>query len=101
MKRVTGIGGIFFSAKDPVGLRAWYKTHPGIDVEEWGGTAFRRANRRWNRATAGHLRPLPIFRNSRIIGNEVGVRVVERNASVNTSCPIIGGCYVNSHRIPS
>src|SRR5258708_40008864 len=23
MKRVTGIGGIFFSAKDPVALRAW------------------------------------------------------------------------------
>jgi predicted dienelactone hydrolase len=26
MKRVTGIGGIFFSANDPVALRAWYKT---------------------------------------------------------------------------
>ena len=25
MKRVTGIGGIFFNAKDPVALRAWYK----------------------------------------------------------------------------
>jgi hypothetical protein len=23
MKRVTGIGGIFFKAKDPVALRAW------------------------------------------------------------------------------
>ena len=40
MKRVTGIGGIFFHAKDPVALRAWYKTHLGIDVQEWGGTAF-------------------------------------------------------------
>ena len=40
MKRVTGIGGIFFNAKDPVALRAWYKTHLGIDVQEWGGTAF-------------------------------------------------------------
>ncbi len=27
MKRVTGIGGIFFSAKDPKALCAWYKTH--------------------------------------------------------------------------
>jgi len=44
MKRVTGIGGISFSAKDPVALRAWYKTHLGIDVQEWGGTAFRWVN---------------------------------------------------------
>jgi predicted enzyme related to lactoylglutathione lyase len=41
MKRVTGIGGIFFTAKDPVSLRAWYKKHLGVDVQEWGGTAFR------------------------------------------------------------
>jgi predicted enzyme related to lactoylglutathione lyase len=41
MKRVTGIGGIFFQAKDPVALRAWYKTHLGIDVQDWGGAAFR------------------------------------------------------------
>src|SRR5437667_7900502 len=40
MKRVTGIGGIFFSAKDPVALRAWYKQHLGIDVQPWGGAAF-------------------------------------------------------------
>ena len=40
MKRVTGIGGIFFNAKDPVALRAWYKTHLGIDVLAWGGAAF-------------------------------------------------------------
>jgi predicted enzyme related to lactoylglutathione lyase len=40
MKRVTGIGGIFFKAKDPVALRAWYKDHLGIDVQDWGGAAF-------------------------------------------------------------
>jgi predicted enzyme related to lactoylglutathione lyase len=40
MKRVTGIGGIFFNARDSVTLRAWYKTHLGIDVQEWGGAAF-------------------------------------------------------------
>jgi len=44
MKRVTGIGGIFFTATDPVALRAWYKTHLGIDVLEWGGAAFRWAD---------------------------------------------------------
>jgi predicted enzyme related to lactoylglutathione lyase len=41
MNRVTGIGGIFFNARDPVALRAWYRTHLGIDVQEWGGAAFR------------------------------------------------------------
>lgn len=41
MKRVTGIGGIFFKAKDPVALRAWYMRHLGIDVQDWGGAAFR------------------------------------------------------------
>jgi predicted enzyme related to lactoylglutathione lyase len=40
MKRVTGIGGIFFQAKDAPALRAWYKQHLGIDVQTWGGTAF-------------------------------------------------------------
>ena len=40
MKRVTGIGGIFFQARDPAALRAWYRTHLGIDVQAWGGTAF-------------------------------------------------------------
>lgn len=41
MKRVTGIGGIFFKAKDPAALREWYRIHLGIDVQAWGGTAFR------------------------------------------------------------
>ena len=43
MKRVTGIGGIFFRAKDPKTLGEWYRTHLGIDVQDWGGAAFR-----WN-----------------------------------------------------
>ena len=40
MKRVTGIGGIFFKAQDAPALHAWYKRHLGIDVQEWGGAAF-------------------------------------------------------------
>jgi predicted enzyme related to lactoylglutathione lyase len=40
MKRVTGIGGIFFKAKDPRAQRAWYQKHLGIDVQDWGGAAF-------------------------------------------------------------
>ena len=41
MKRVTGIGGVFFRARNPAGLLSWYRTHLGIEVQEWGGTAFR------------------------------------------------------------
>ena len=40
MNRVTGIGGVFLKAKDPVKMRAWYKDRLGIDVEDWGGTTF-------------------------------------------------------------
>ncbi|MEO8328813.1 MAG: VOC family protein [Candidatus Nanopelagicales bacterium] len=40
MRRVTGIGGIFFHAQDPAALQAWYKHHLGIDVREWGGAVF-------------------------------------------------------------
>ena len=35
MNRVTGIGGIFFQAKDPAALQAWYRRHLGIDVQVW------------------------------------------------------------------
>lgn len=41
MKRVTGIGGVFFKSQDPKALAAWYREHLGIDVQEWGGAAFR------------------------------------------------------------
>lgn len=40
MNRVTGIGGIFFQAKDPQAMQAWYKRHLGIDVQDWGGSVF-------------------------------------------------------------
>jgi predicted enzyme related to lactoylglutathione lyase len=40
MKRVTGIGGIFFKAKDAPALQAWYKRHLGVDVQDWGGASF-------------------------------------------------------------
>jgi predicted enzyme related to lactoylglutathione lyase len=40
MRRVTGVGGIFFSAQDPKALCEWYKQHLGIDVQPWGGATF-------------------------------------------------------------
>jgi predicted enzyme related to lactoylglutathione lyase len=41
MKRVTGIGGVFFKAKDPKRLGDWYRRHLGMHVEDWGGVVFR------------------------------------------------------------
>lgn len=36
MKRVTGIGGIFFKCKDPGKMRDWYKAHLGINTNQYG-----------------------------------------------------------------
>ena len=44
MKRVTGIGGIFFKARDPAALAEWYRVHLGLDIEAWGGAVFRWAD---------------------------------------------------------
>ncbi|MGI8787591.1 MAG: VOC family protein [Pyrinomonadaceae bacterium] len=37
MKRVIGIGGIFFKSQNPTELAAWYQTHLGID---FGGKTY-------------------------------------------------------------
>ncbi|HEX3722957.1 MAG TPA: VOC family protein [Nitrolancea sp.] len=36
MKKVTGIGGIFFKCADPKAMNAWYEEHLGIPVTDWG-----------------------------------------------------------------
>ena len=36
MKKVTGIGGIFFKCKDPKQTMEWYKTHLGIETTPYG-----------------------------------------------------------------
>ncbi len=36
MKRVTGIGGIFFKCKDPKQVREWYQKHLGINTNQYG-----------------------------------------------------------------
>ena len=38
MKKVTGIGGIFFKCKDPKKMKEWYKTHLGLDTNDYGAT---------------------------------------------------------------
>ena len=35
MRRVTGIGGIFFKARDPKALTEWYRVHLGMQPEDW------------------------------------------------------------------
>ena len=36
MKKVTGIGGIFFKCKDPHKMRDWYKTNLGLNTNQYG-----------------------------------------------------------------
>lgn len=45
LKRVTGIGGIFFKCKDPGKMREWYKAHLGLVTNQYG-TVFE-----WRQAT--------------------------------------------------
>ena len=44
MKKVTGIGGIFFKCKDPNKVKEWYKTHLGLETNQYG------ANFEWRQA---------------------------------------------------
>lgn len=39
MKRVTGLGGIFFKCDDPGQLRKWYQQHLGLQTDNYG-TSF-------------------------------------------------------------
>jgi predicted enzyme related to lactoylglutathione lyase len=38
MKRVTGIGGLFFKCADRAGMEAWYREHLGIDAGKYGAS---------------------------------------------------------------
>ena len=68
--RVVGIGGIFFKARDPARLQAWYREQLGLELESWGGVAFRGmevspagrdASTSWNifPATSAYFDPSP------------------------------------------
>jgi predicted enzyme related to lactoylglutathione lyase len=46
MKKVTGIGGIFFKCEDAVKLREWYGKHLGLVTNEYGSLfEFRNAEK--------------------------------------------------------
>lgn len=38
MKKVTGIGGIFFKTKQPDEIKKWYSTHLGLTTDQYGST---------------------------------------------------------------
>lgn len=38
LKRVTGIGGVFFKCKDPKATTEWYQKHLGLNANPYGAT---------------------------------------------------------------
>ena len=36
MKKVTGIGGVFFKCNDPESTRLWYQKHLGLNTDDYG-----------------------------------------------------------------
>lgn len=38
MKKVTGIGGVFFKCKDPKKMTEWYQKHLGLETNPYGAT---------------------------------------------------------------
>jgi predicted enzyme related to lactoylglutathione lyase len=41
VERVTGVGGVFFRARDPEALGRWYAEHLGVELADFGGSIFR------------------------------------------------------------
>jgi predicted enzyme related to lactoylglutathione lyase len=46
MKKVTGIGGVFFRCSDPEMMREWYRDNLGVPADEYGAVF-----RWWNKDT--------------------------------------------------
>lgn len=45
MKKVTGVGGIFFKTEDPEQMKAWYGKHLGLVTDQYGALfEFRHAD---------------------------------------------------------
>ncbi len=55
MKRVTGIGGIFFKCRDRENTLAWYEKHLGIPMEPWGAQFF------WGNSDEQAMKPYSIL----------------------------------------
>ena len=51
MKKVTGVGGIFFKTKDPEKMKEWYNKNLGLVTNEYGSVfEFRESDRPENKA---------------------------------------------------
>lgn len=51
MKKVTGVGGIFFKTKDPDKMKEWYNKNLGLVTNEYGSVfEFRESDRPENKA---------------------------------------------------
>jgi len=57
MKRVKGIGGIFFKSDDPKNLYACYEKHPGIEASADAGATSNGAMRKAPRLRASATHP--------------------------------------------
>lgn len=58
MKKVTGIGGVFFKCKDPKAVNEWYKTHLGFDTTTYG-TSFEWLEKDTGKAGITQWNPFP------------------------------------------
>ncbi len=58
MKKVTGIGGVFFKCKDPEAVNEWYKTHLGFDTTPYG-TSFEWLEKDTGKAGITQWNPFP------------------------------------------
>lgn len=38
MKKVTGLGGVFFKCDNPKGMNEWYAKNLGLATSDWGAT---------------------------------------------------------------
>jgi predicted enzyme related to lactoylglutathione lyase len=38
MKRVTGLGGVFFKTTDPKKIKVWYGKHLGLPIDDYGAS---------------------------------------------------------------
>ena len=55
MKKVTGIGGIFFKCKDPNAVKEWYNKHLGLDAGPYG------ANFEWRQLDAPDKKGITVW----------------------------------------
>jgi hypothetical protein len=81
--RVSGLGGVFFKARNPGKLAAWYARHLGVPVEKWGGAGFPWRDDRQPRKK-GHTVWSPFPANTGYLGpGKQALMVTYRVASLN------------------